>query len=456
MTDPADLANGSALSIADALARGAVSAVELTEYLLGLIDQQQSPVFLNVTRDRALREARAAEARLKAGNPLSGLDGVPVGWKDLIDMKGEITTAGSDLYRTAAPADRDAPIVANAAAAGMISLGKLNLTEFAYSGLGLNPHFGTPVNPHDPNSPRAPGGSSSGSAVAVAAGLCPCAIGTDTGGSVRIPASFNGLVGYKSSEKRIDSTGVFALSPTLDTVGPIARSVADCAALDAILRGKTSAHPEKRNVSAMTFFVPQDVVLDGLETAVAANFESSIAALDAAGATINRAQLPALEHATQLAAEIGTITAAEAYIEHKAFIESEAVSRIDRRVVARIMIGKAISADDLQMLRRQREILMQDIAKTLDGAFLLMPTTPHVAPEIELLENDDDVFHRTNLKTLRNTSLGNFLNLPGLAMPNGTGVAGMPTSLLVSTIGGDDDRLLAAGIEIENTVRAAI
>ncbi len=456
MTALTEIVNRPALSIGQVMTRGEVGAVEVTEHLLGLIEKQPSPIFLNVTKKRALREARAAEDRLRAGNPLSPLDGVPIGWKDLIDMEGEPTTAGSDLYRTSPPAERDAPIVKNAAAAGMVSLGKLNLTEFAYSGLGLNPHFGTPVNPNDTENRRAPGGSSSGSAVAVASGLCPCAIGTDTGGSVRIPAAFNGLVGYKSSENRIDKEGVFALSPTLDTVGPIGRSVADCAALDAVMRGVEITDPGVQEISSLTFFVPQNVVVEDLESAVSENFEASITALELAGARIIRGRSSELDRAATLAAELGTITAAEAYVVHKDLVESEAVLRIDQRVVDRIMIGKSISASSLQLLRKQREDCMQAIEKALNGAFLLMPTSPHVAPEIAPLEADIEAFHRTNLRTLRNTALGNFLNLPGLAIPNGTGLAGLPTSLLVSTTRGDDDRLLAAGSEIEKTIRAAI
>lgn len=455
MTDLAHLSGQTALVIGEALAGGKATPVELADYLLEQIDQQTSPVFLNVTRERALREAAAAGERLKAGKPLSRLDGVPIAWKDLIDLQGEITTAGSDFYRNKEPAAQDAPIVANAAAAGMVSVGKLNLTEFAYSGLGLNPHFGTPVNSHSGERPRAPGGSSSGSGTAVCSGLVPCAIGTDTGGSVRVPAAFNGIVGYKPSEKRIDSTGIFALSRTLDTVGPLGRSVADCAALDAVLRRSDDRVSKTLSVQGLRFFVPKGVTLDDLDQAVAENFEGSVRALERAGATIVRAPLPPFENIMRLTNEIGTITAFDAYREHKALMESSAVSRIDRRVVARILAGKAISDFGLEILMRARHEGMRDVYETLDGAFLLMPTTPHVAPEIAPLEADDEVFHRINLKTLRNTALGNFLNLPGLALPNGMDAAGMPTSLLVSTTGGDDERLLVAGIEIEKTVRAA-
>ena len=446
------LADGTALTIGAAFRQGA-DPVALCETLLERIDAQTSPVFLRVTRDRALEEARAAAGRYRRGAPLSPLDGVPIGWKDLIDMAGEVTTAGSDLYRDAAPATGDAPIVRHAASAGMVSLGKLNLTEFAYSGLGLNPHRGTPANPHD--GARAPGGSSSGSAVAIASGLCPCAIGTDTGGSVRIPAAFNGLVGYKSSEGRIDKAGVFALSSTHDTVGPLARSVADCIALDRVLRARRVDLPEATPLATLTVHVPDGIVMEGLEDGVARSFERSLALLEGAGARIVRAPLPPLDATARLVGELGSITAAEAYGQHRALMESAERERVDRRVVDRILIGKAISAANLETLFAERRRLIAEVAATLDGALLLMPTAAHVAPPVAPLEADDDLFHAVNLKTLRNTAIGNFLDLPGLALPNGTDGGGMPTSLLVSTVGGDDDRLLAAGLSIEQALGAA-
>ena len=198
-----DLHKQSAAEVGRQIAAG-LDPVEVADVFLERIEAHaDQPIFITVTAGRALQEALASRERHRLGAPLGPLDGVPIAWKDLIDVAGAPTTAGSDLHRDNLPADQDAPIVANAAAAGMVTLGKVNLTEFAYSGLGLNPHFGTPTLPHDLKTPRSPGGSSSGSATAVSWGLAPCAIGSDTGGSVRIPAAFNGLVGYKSSEGRI-------------------------------------------------------------------------------------------------------------------------------------------------------------------------------------------------------------------------------------------------------------
>src|SRR5271170_4012062 len=237
MTTP-DLATTSAAALARLYRKGTITPSEAADWFLDRIETATDrAIFIAMTAERARREAATSTARYRAGAPLGPLDGVPVAWKDLFDLVGTTTTAGSDIYRSAPPARADATVVRNLADAGMVSLGKVNLSEFAYSGLGLNPHFGTPRNPYDANVHRVPGGSSSGSAVAVAAGLAPVAIGTDTGGSVRIPAAFNGLVGFKTAEGSIDRTGIFALSPTLDTVGPLARTVEDCLLLYSALRG---------------------------------------------------------------------------------------------------------------------------------------------------------------------------------------------------------------------------
>ncbi|HLW91377.1 MAG TPA: amidase family protein, partial [Roseiarcus sp.] len=203
-----NLEKQSAAAIGRAIAAGSLDPVEVAEFFLDRIERdRKNPSFILVTRERALKEADASRKRRGEGRLAGPLDGVPIAWKDLVDMAGERTTAGSALYANAAPKPDDAPIVANLAAAGMAALGKTNLSEFAFSALGLNPHFGTPRNPHDPVTPRIAGGSSSGAAVAVAGGLAPCAIGSDTGGSIRAPAGFCGIVGFKTSEGRIDKTG---------------------------------------------------------------------------------------------------------------------------------------------------------------------------------------------------------------------------------------------------------
>lgn len=449
MTDHADLA---AAPLARAYLSGDADPVAVTETLLQRIREADgSAVFITVTAERALAEAAASRARYQAGRPASPLDGVPVAWKDLFDMKGVVTTAGSALLRHAAPAERDAPAVAQLAAAGMVSLGKVNLTEFAYSGLGLNPHYGTPANPHDPGTPRVPGGSSSGSAVAVAAGLATTAIGSDTGGSIRVPAALNGLVGYKSSEGRIVKRGVFPLSSTLDTVGPLARTVEDCTLLDAALRG-TTATVRRADMARLSFVVPDAFFTDDCEAAVTDAFEDAIRRLEAAGASVTTASLPELAEAARIMMVHGTLTAVEAYQWHRERLESPDVAEIDGRVVARILRGKEMTALDLLTIIESRAALAASLKSRLGDAFLLAPTVPHVAPEIAPLDADPAVFNVVNLKTLRNTMVGNFLDTPGVAMPLAS-PSPLPVSLLVSASHGEDERVLAAAAAIERVVR---
>lgn len=451
MTVPAGLERLSAAAVGRAIADGA-DPVAVTELFLERIAATTQPVFLTVAAERARAEAEASRRRRREGRPLGPLDGVPVAWKDLFDVAGTPTTAGSALFRDAPPATRDAPAVANAAAAGLVTLGKVNLTEFAYSGLGLNPHFGTPVNPHDPETPRAPGGSSSGSGVAVAMGLAPAAIGTDTGGSVRIPAAFNGVVGFRTSGGRIPKEGVFPLSPTLDTVGPLAQSVEDCTLLDAALRGVAPQVPEPADLRRLTIVVTDTVVTDDLEDAVGASFERALERFARAGVRIERRALPMFEQMVRLTAEHGTLAAAEAYWVHRDRVEGPEAARIDRRVVARILGGRAMSAHDLVTIQQQRIALGHALAAALDGALLAMPTVPHVAPEVAPLEADDALFHRINLRTLRNTMLGNFFDMPSLALPSGIDARGLPTSIQISAPSGDDVLLLAAGLSLERCV----
>ncbi len=453
MADLELLSRQSATAIGRALARGRATSAELTEYYLSRTSLPEADhVFITLTPDRARREAAAADARLTAGKPASALDGVPMVWKDLVDLEGEVTTAASATRREAPPATRDARIAARLAGAGMVCLGKTNLTEFAYSGIGLNPHFGTPRNPHSPDVPRIPGGSSSGTGVAIAANLAPIGIGTDTGGSVRLPAAFNGLVGYKTSEGRIDKDGVFPLSTTLDTVGPLGRSVEDCILIDAALRG--AAVPEARRATPgdRIIFVPETIALNDLDPAVAENFEASLRALERAGARIERGPFQPFADIMHLIADHGTLSSVEAYAIHKDLIDGPDRERVDARVVARIEGGKTMSAHAYHTILTTRARLIAEAHAQIGDRVLAMPTAAMTAPEIAPLEADVTLFNRTNLKALRNTNLGNMLNLCGLALPNGTDGEEMPTSLLLSAVGGADDALLGYGLAAETAL----
>lgn len=450
MSDMAELARRNAWGIARDLATGEVSPVALTRFLLAQAETQSAEnVYLNIMGQRALADAASSAERLEKGRPRSAFEGVPIAFKDLFDIKGEVTSAGSPIYEGAPAAKADATAVARARAAGMVILGKLNLTEFAYSGLGLNPYFGTPLNPHSRTEAHIPGGSSSGSGVAVARGLAPLTIGTDTGGSVRIPAAFNGIVGFKPSEGRFDKSGVFALSPTLDTIGPLARTVQDCIAMDMVLRGRPVQKQRPRTIAGQRLLVPENMVLEGLEPAVAANFERSVELLARAGGHIERLKLDAFSRVMQLTADHGTITAAEAFQCHQQLMESAQKELVDQRVAARIMAGAKMGTSKLKFLRHARLRLIEEFNSSVGEALVLMPTTPMVAPELDPLKTDDGLFHKTNILALRNTSLGNFLNMPGLALPNGIDKNSMPTSLLVSATDGQDSALLRTGLEIE-------
>ena len=289
-----------------------VDAVELAERTLAAINSHSDKaIFTEVFAVRARREAAAAAARLKAGRPLSALDGVPAAWKDLFDVEGRVTTAGSVVLKSDPPAARDAPLLTAGVAAGLVTIGTTNMTEFAFSGIGLNPHYGTPRNPHDLKVPRSPGGSSAGSAVAVAAGLVPLAIGTDTSGSVRVPASFTGVTGYKASTGRYPVKGVFPLSRTLDSLGPLAHTVEDCVLTDAALRGVLLPESCRRSVADLRVLVPETLVLYGCEPAVLANFEAAIDRLAKGGARVERRAMPALAAIAELIAKHGHILGAE-------------------------------------------------------------------------------------------------------------------------------------------------
>jgi aspartyl-tRNA(Asn)/glutamyl-tRNA(Gln) amidotransferase subunit A len=447
-----NLEKQSAAEIGRRIAKGALDPVEVAEFFLDRIERdRENPSFILVTRKRALEEASASRKRHREGRAAGPLDGVPIAWKDLVDMAGERTTAGSALHADSPPKESDAPIVANLAAAGMVALGKTNLSEFAFSALGLNPHFGTPRNPRDPATPRIAGGSSSGAAVAVAGGLAPCAIGSDTGGSIRAPASFCGIVGFKTSEGRIDKQGVFPLSRTLDTIGPMAHTVEDCVLIDMALRGQSSTSVRPIDLRGVEFVVPDDTGIDDAEAAVAANLEAAVKRLAAAGAKVTSRPIPEIGAMRALSAQFGSMVAIEAYAEHRAIFDSADAKRMDQRVVKRAMGGR-VSERDATNLQRGREELIAALTDDLKGAVLVLPATPMTAPAIDALERDDEHFRVTNLRAIHYTFLGNLFRMCGLALPSGTDAAGLPTGVQFLAPGGDDDRLLSIGLSMETAL----
>jgi aspartyl-tRNA(Asn)/glutamyl-tRNA(Gln) amidotransferase subunit A len=299
-----------------------------------------------------------------------------------------------------------------------------------------------------------PGGSSSGSAVAVARGLVPISIGTDTSGSVRIPAAFNGIIGYKTSGRRWPMQGAYPLSHTLDTLGVLCLSVLDAVLVDAAARGLAAPDIRRGNVRDLRLIVPTNVVFDECEPAVVANFESALNRLEVAGAHIERRALSVLDEILALNAQHGPIVNAEAYALHRERVEGSAAAQMDRRVASRIRLAAATTLTAYIAIMEARGRLVAETAAMLEeGWFVACPTVAHVAPSIDALEVDDDLFARTNMRTLRNTQLGNFFDWCGISIPNGTDVQGMPTGFLLSGGPGRDDHLLAVAMSAEGLIR---
>lgn len=447
-----DIAGRSAQQLGALMQAGLIDPVEVARRTLDAARAGDPAVFIRLTEDRALAEAQASAERIRAGKPRGPLDGVPVAWKDLFDLEGTVTTVGSTILADAPPAAADTPVAARLAAAGMVAVGKTNMTEFAFSGIGINPHYGTPKNPRSRDVPRVPGGSSAGSAVAVASGLVPVAIGSDTGGSVRVPAAYNGVVGYKATRGRYPMEGVFPLSGSLDSLGCFTRTVADAVLVDAAMQGLLGSPVRRGEIGAVEILVPTNIVCDGCEPEVAVAFEMAIEKLEDAGAKISRRALPAFDTILALYAEYGAIVTAEAYALHADRLAGPEAASMDHRVVARARLGADVPLAGYIAMLSARPKLIAATNREIDGAIVAFPTIPHVAPAIAALDADDDLFFRTNAKTLRNASLGNFLDWCGVSLPCGTGEAGMPVGLLLSAPPNADEALLAAALAVEAVV----
>jgi len=435
--------------MAEAFASGRSDPVQVLEQ--ALLHASMAPtVFISLTAERARREAEAAAARWRAGQPLSVFDGVPLAWKDLFDVAGSITTAGAAYRREAPAALLDAPSVGLLCRAGMVSLGKTNLSELAYSGLGLNPHFGTPYNPNGSDQPRIPGGSSSGSAVAVAGGIVPIAMGTDTAGSIRIPAALNGVVGYRSSSRRYSRDGVFPLAHTLDSLGPLTRSVRDALVIDDLLNGRAQTHVA-RSLKGQRFVLEQGA-LEDIEPAVRNNLLRAVDLIKAAGALIEVRPSATFQATLNLIKQDGWLGSFEAFTLHEALLDSRDADLLDPRVRRRLEAARSLPASQLLHLIDARRRLQYQLVDELDGAVLITPTVAHVAPPLAPLEADDELFVKTNLATLRLTMPGSLLDMPGVSLPSGRDALGLPTGLLLSAPSGEDARLLRVALSVESVM----
>ncbi len=440
-------------ALARDLDQGAVTAQALVETALARIQDpsgEGARAFLTVDGAAALDLAQFYDRQRKAGRAAPPFAGIPMGVKDLFDLKGQVTRAGSAVLNNAAPATVDAPAIARLKAQGFIAVGRNNMTEFAYSGVGLNPHYGTPRSPYDRKTGRIPGGSSSGAGVAVADGMVPLAIGSDTGGSCRIPASYNGVVGYKPSTGRIPTTGAYPLSKTLDSIGPLARSVDCCALADAVLAGDWDGEiAEARH--ELRFAVPRSYFAGTIDETVAADFARAVSDLRKAGIQIEEVVLDELAQLPALNAK-GGISAVEAILHHRAQI-AEVGAGYDQRVRRRIESGAQISAPDYVEILTMRQKLIGQFNRAMTGFdALVMPTTCNVPPAISAFERDDE-YLRLNFLALRNTFTGNFLDCCGISLPmHEEGEA--PTGFMLMAPHGQDQQIFAAAKAVEKVFAA--
>jgi aspartyl-tRNA(Asn)/glutamyl-tRNA(Gln) amidotransferase subunit A len=431
----------------------AASARELVDRALAIAETPlAAPAFVATSPLMARAAAEAADAAAAAGRDPGALAGLPVSIKDLFDVAGEVTAAGSAILRNSAPAQADAPAVARLRAAGAAFVGRTHMTEFAFSGVGLNPHLPPLANPAtlalDPT-PRIPGGSSSGGAASVATGAARVALGSDTGGSIRIPAALQGIVGFKSTAQLVPAAGAVPLSTTLDTVSAMTRSVRDAIVVHEVLAART-VRLEHRPIAACRFAVPSTLVLDGLELSVARAFERSLAALSAAGARIDTIELTPLAEFASINAT-GGFAPAEAWAFHRRWL-AERAADYDPRVAQRIRRGEKMSAADYIELIAARRDWIARMESALDGIdALLTPTVPIIAPPIAPLVADDGAFFAANALLLRNPSIVNLLDGCALSLP--CHVEGeLPVGLMVWSSGGRDDAVLDAGLAIESAL----
>jgi aspartyl-tRNA(Asn)/glutamyl-tRNA(Gln) amidotransferase subunit A len=435
--------------MAAALASGETTSRDLTDACLAKIedpDGEGPRAFISVDAKGARAQADAMDALRAAGVEPSPFAGIPISLKDLFDVRGQVTAAGSRVLADAAPSEADAPCIAHLRQAGFVFLGRNNMSEFAYSGIGINPHYGTPRNPFDRETGRVPGGSSSGAAVSVADGMAVAAIGTDTGGSCRIPAGFCGITGYKPTAARVSLAGATPLSSSLDSIGPLANSVACCAILDGILTGDNDPVPEPRNLSQLHLGVLASFVNDDLDDHVGSQFEAALSALSKAGVKITTFEFADLYELPNLNTK-GGIAAAEAYAWHQDLIEARG-DEYDPRVAARIKAGKGQTAADYIALLNARETMIAR-ADAVMAPFdaVVMPTVPTIAPAIDSLADDSD-FARNNMLALRNTAVGNFLDRCAISIPIDTG-GSAPVGFMMMGETWGDDVLFAAALAVE-------
>src|ERR1700759_3010261 len=398
--------NPTLAALADDLAAGRITARKLVEECIARIADpagEGQRTFIHVDKDAALAAADAMDHLRKAHAAPARFAGIPVSIKDLFDIKGQVSRAGSRALEDSAPATQDAPVVARLRRAGFVVIGRTNKNEFAYSGIGINPHYGTPKSAWQRNIGHVPGGSSSGAAVSIADRMAYGALGTDTGGSCRIPAAYNGITGYKPTQRRVPLDGGVPLSFTLDSFGPLANSVQCCATLDAVLADEPLPVLQPRPIKGMRLAVPATVALDELDDAVAQTFERALATLSRAGALIEHIEVPEFLDVGVMNTK-GGFSAAESYAWHHFLITSKG-DVYDPRVSVRILRGEGMSAADyVDLLGARRSMIARIETRIAPYDALVLPTTANTPPRIADLA-DDKAFAEANLRSLRDCTL---------------------------------------------------
>ncbi|HKL45676.1 MAG TPA: amidase family protein [Roseovarius sp.] len=412
----------SAADLGRGIGAGRIDPVELTEAFLDAIaaHPDHARIYSSVTSGRARAEAGAAAMRARAGQRLGPLDGVPISWKDLFDSSGVATEAGTKLLKGRVP-QRDARVLRSATMMGTVCLGKTHMSELAFSGLGLNPMTATPPCVNDPQA--VPGGSSSGAAASVALGLAACGIGSDTGGSVRIPAAWNDLVGLKTTAGRLSLDGVVPLAARFDTVGPLTRNVEDAALALAVLEGRSGgADLRGASLRGVRLAALRTVVLDDIREGPLNAYEGAVERLCAAGAHVEPLDWPDLSDAMAMS---GTLYTGEAYGIWRDVIEA-APEKMFPAILERFRGGRDVSAADYVAAWRRLEQMRLDWHAMVAGYdAVIMPSAPNMPPDAAKLMRDEAYYVTENLLTLRNTRVGNLMGLPGVTLPTGTPSCGI-------------------------------
>jgi aspartyl-tRNA(Asn)/glutamyl-tRNA(Gln) amidotransferase subunit A len=445
--------NPTLASLADDLDSGRTTARKLVDQCLAKIADAAGEgirTFIHVDKEAAIEAAEAMDRLRDVKAAPSPFAGIPISIKDLFDIKGQVTRAGSRALDDSPPAEADAPVVARLRRAGFVVIGRTNMTEFAYSGIGINPHYGTPKGAWNRSAGHVPGGSSSGAAVSVVDGMAHGALGTDTGGSCRIPAAFNGIVGFKPTQRRVPLDGGVPLSFSLDSFGPLARTVACCAALDAVLANETFVPLQPRPIKGMRLAVPTTLALDDLDDAVAQTFERTLQTLSRQGALIERIEVPEFLDIAPMSAK-GGFAAAESYAWHRYLIAAQG-DVYDPRVASRILRGESQSAADyIDLLGARRSLIARTEKRIAPYDALVLPTTANTPPRIADLA-DDKAFTTENLRALRNCTMINMIDGCAISLPAHR-EGEVPVGLMLASSGGSDRRIFELAAVMEAVIR---